>query len=609
MKRIIKTITWILLSSLFMLLAGCAKRGLTSNFEAAVSPGEYMQLAASALPPERWHYLLQAVSQYIANRQTNTAEQILDGITYVNLTPQQQMRYQLYTAAIALNQGRTQQAIHQLNALTTNNLLSPQDTAHLYLWLAQAYKNQGKILQALAAFNARQHLLQNPSTAHNNLVLIWSMLQTVPIPTLTRFGQTPNLSPDKQGWISLALIAADTANTPALISKLQSWQSQYPHHPANDLLEIEQNQVNPQLVTRPSRITLMVPLTGPLAASGQAIRNGFLGAYYAAKRQHYSPSISIVDTNNTSISDLYHQATINGSQFIVGPLTKQNLLQLTNASSITVPTLALNTLPDDTESSHQNLYQFGLSPLDAAKQAAVKAANTHHSRAIVIAPTTPWGQGVLDAFQQTWQSLGGTTVTTLRFTSLADLSNKIRSVLHIDDAKARARALSKTLNTPVRSTPRRRQDADMIFLATTSRAARQVRPLLRYYYAGGFPVYAVSTIYSGTPNTHLDSDLNGILFPDMPWVLLPPQDLPPSLAALRQQLENTWGNSFRQHTKLYALGVDAFHLISTLNRLALLPQFGQSGATGRLTLQSNHHIYRQLLWAQFSAGKPTLLTR
>ena len=135
--------------------------------------------------------------------------------------------------------------------------------------------------------------------------------------------------------------------------------------------------------------------------------------------------------------------------------------------------------------------------------------------------------------------------------------------------------------------------------------ARQIQPLLQFYFAGDIPVYGLSQLYNGHPNPGKDRDLNSIAFCDMPWVLEPQHMHPSYLNTLQQQTQQVWPQSYQKYSKLYALGIDAYRLSQTLDTMELLPDFGVRAATGTLYL-NNNHIYRQLMWAQFEQGKPRL---
>ena len=132
------------------------------------------------------------------------------------------------------------------------------------------------------------------------------------------------------------------------------------------------------------------------------------------------------------------------------------------------------------------------------------------------------------------------------------------------------------------------------------RQARTLRPLLQFFYASELPVYATSHAYSGNPSPVADQDLEGLLFADMPWVLLDntPQQI------LRGTLAGQSPASFAQYKRLYALGVDAYHLLAQLDRLRGSPEEHFEGDTGSLTLDAANRIHRHLVWARFVNGAP-----
>lgn len=125
--------------------------------------------------------------------------------------------------------------------------------------------------------------------------------------------------------------------------------------------------------------------------------------------------------------------------------------------------------------------------------------------------------------------------------------------------------------------------------------ARQIRPLLRYYYAGNIPVYATSAVYSGTQDTMKDRDLDGIIFCDMPWVFAHPTG------------SRNWPEQLNSYNRLYALGLDSYALTSQLNQLLLFPAMGVSDKSGVLYLTPYHQIARILSWGQFRQGVAEIL--
>ena len=359
----------------------------------------------------------------------------------------------------------------------------------------------------------------------------------------------------------------------------------------------------------PQKVTLLVPLHGPLAGSGQAIRNGFLAAYYYAVQHGQSDSsITVVDTSQGNVKDLYKQALKNGAEFIVGPLTKSNVQRIIDLGSLSVPTLALNTVPNYTKFDIQNLYQFGLSSEDEATQMVTKAWQDHPGRAIIIASNNSWGQGMAKIVQDSWQNFGGEIAATLLYDNKWALNKQISHILNIDLSQRNANSLERVLWEKYKFIPRRRQDINTIFLIAQPKDARQIRPSLQFYFAGSIPVYSTSIIYSGTPQPNLDRDLDGIIFCDIPWLLENPNKLPSVLPALQNEIIATWPNSYKRYARLYALGIDSYYLMLNLNRLLRDPATGIAGASGTFYIDNYRHIYRQLDWARMRNGVPNLIS-
>jgi len=353
---------------------------------------------------------------------------------------------------------------------------------------------------------------------------------------------------------------------------------------------------NGGIITQPAgssfkHLVLLVPLQGERGRAGQAIEDGFLTAYNSMPSSQRPGHVEVMDTSGEgSIQQTYQRAVQQGADFIIGPLAKADVQALAQNPSLPVPTLTLNYLEPNQRAPTQ-LYQFGLSPFDEIQPVVQLAWQRGQHRALIIVPSGNWGQSVARAFQDGWQALGGRVVDTLFFTgSSQDLTLQIQRLLHF----------SQTGNSAASS---RRHDFDMIFLVASPENARQIRPLLKFYYAGDVPVYATSLVYSGVPNPQADSDLNGITFCDMPWVL----DAQSPLANLRQRIALFWPVNFRQETRLYALGVDAYQVASHFPQLVGAPNQGLPSATGTLSVDNQYRVVRQLVCAQFVQGKPRLL--
>jgi outer membrane PBP1 activator LpoA protein len=398
----------------------------------------------------------------------------------------------------------------------------------------------------------------------------WNKLQQIPLTKLQ--GMDLSADPTANGWVKLAIISKrDSENTTLLTQELTVWRAQFPNHPGNALFPNEHTLTSMNSTKLPSHIAVLLPLQGPLAPQGKMIRDGFLNAYYASlAKTHVTQTISFYDTNQNNISDLYQKALANGANFIVGPLSKEEVQTLSSQGSFSVPTLTLNYTDAGFASLPNNLYQFGLSPLDETQQIADKAKNAGLTHAIIIAADNDWGKRTTKSVTTRWQANGGT----------------IQEVLYIAPKTNLTQAIANLLKTNVKITPNtrssHRNDIDVVFLLTQPQTARQVVPLLRYYYVDNLPIYAASAVYSGSSTQN--GDLEGVIFCDTPWTL------------------NMYAGSGNRGNRLYAVGLDAYTLSSNMQRLITLPNFPLYGATGAMTLNANHQIYRRLPGATIHNG-------
>jgi outer membrane PBP1 activator LpoA protein len=431
--------------------------------------------------------------------------------------------------------------------------------------------------------------LENPEFWQGSPEAVWARIQQQPLDKLTasQYATTDQIN---VGWIKLAIISKRySADTNDLTQQLIAWRTDFPSHPGNNIFPTNPTLNSIASAPVPKNIALLLPLSGKLAGLGSAVRNGFLNAYYSQlAKSSYQQSISFIDTNSTvSIGALYQQAVAKGADFVVGPLTKDEVQKMMSSSSFSVPTLALNytdlwfgTLPS-------NLYEFGLSPLDEAAQIADKAAQTGHSHAIIIAPDTDWGQRVVKKLSDRWKQDGGTISDTFYFSSKSNLTKDIAALLHVDTKEDNTKSHDETANDRATLEQQRRQDFDVIFLLAPPQSARQIVPLLRFYYVDKTAIFSTSIAYGGYAQPQKDFDLNGVTFLDTPWVL-----------------SGKSSDSNPEANRLFAVGHDAYLISHNISRFTSLANFPLYGQTGALTLTPKNQFYRRLAWAQFHAGHP-----
>lgn len=352
----------------------------------------------------------------------------------------------------------------------------------------------------------------------------------------------------------------------------------------------------------PKKIALLLPLQGELATQGNAVREGFFAAYYIDAKEHETglPNILVIDTKNEkNILADYQRALAQGAEFIVGPLSKPALDVLLKAGNPRIPILALNTVETYSE---PNMYQFGLLPENEAEQAAKRAYRDGHRKALLFVQQGPWGERTANAFKKAFMHEGGEVVQAMFFPVRANMSEVVKEALLLDaqEKPAQARALQQMHGVQFAMKPR--SDVDMVFMAVMPVQARQIPPLLSFYYAGNWPIYATSSVYSGTPNPRMDSDLNGVTFCDIPWLIQTPQHNP--MGTPDSAVQQLWPDQPRAQLRLYAMGVDAYEVIPRLPSMKMSSDVTFKGATGTLSLDDRQRIQRELPCTWFVDGVP-----
>jgi outer membrane PBP1 activator LpoA protein len=276
----------------------------------------------------------------------------------------------------------------------------------------------------------------------------------------------------------------------------------------------EHGAANP--AEREAHIALLLPVTGRAAAAAISVREGFMTAFYQTPLAQRVP-LRVYDTGVVSVADALNAALRAGAEFIVGPLTREEVTAAADVPARRVPLLALNFLPAEHPAPAQ-FYQYALSPEDEARLVAQRVLQEHHARGVAIVPAGDWGARVLSAFRQELTAGGGELIgSEMIDTARTDFSSSIISLLRIADSTARARRLEALLGTKLVFEPRRRADIGFIFAPAQANIERLLRPQLRFHYAGDIATYAISDAFE--PDPRANEDLEGLMFPDMPWML------------------------------------------------------------------------------------------
>jgi outer membrane PBP1 activator LpoA protein len=467
----------------------------------------------------------------------------------------------LLQAQIAAQNGAYDTPLRLLLPLQAETGLMPQASASLHATLALAYEAQGNVLNAVEQRVAAESFLDQPQDVEANQAKIWGLLSAQPRDALIEMrGESADTV--VQGWIDLAL---NTQNSERRAASVAQWRSAYPDHPAGEALLNQIASANRGVGdTAPGTgfagaIALLLPLESPsYAAAARAVQAGVMAAFKASGGRG---AIQSYDSGGPEgVVQAYQQAVANGAQFIIGPLTRDEVFAL-SAQPLAVPVLALNQ-PETNIKAQPNLLLFGL-PVDAeARQIAHLARVSGMQTALVVVADSPLGQRMAKAFIDEWQSLGA----------------KVTAQLTIPGQDALAEFKAEAATYP----------ADMIFLAASTENARRVRPYLDL----ATPTYATSHVYDGAAKGVQNADLVAIHFVDLPW-LVDPENPVLTLYRSSDSLPNA------EMQRLYAMGLDAYRLIPAI---ASHPAPGKKlleGATGSITLTDTGALVRDLPLAQF----------
>ena len=637
LPRRLATLGFLILATILVSLTGCvdnqrpdpdappldqAALDLLAQHQYREAAEVYLQLAEKYKAPVKQDYQLRAADALVDAQDFVNAKRIVESLSAKGLTPEHDGFRRIVLGRIALTQNDPIQALGFLSAkdaIVSNTEL----LVRYHLLRARALEQTGQRLTAASERAAVDSFLDGAERESNRRRL-WSNLaeQTIADLNLALGGQNVVVN----GWIELAVIAKRFITDAVIFERaITDWEIRYVDHPASAIIVPELLIASLLDTTPPAHIALLLPLEGSFAKAATAVRDGFMAAWFEDGGNPERPRVSVWNTADKDIKAVYTAAIEAGADFIVGPLDKPSVTSLVHSAPLAVSTLALNHADETTAlidaaaqptSSEEpaadttetiasgTLYQFALSPEDEARRVAERAWFEGFGNAALVAPEGNWGYRVGNAFTDAWTELGGVVVDQKLYESSApDMGPSISALLGVDQSRQRYRDLRQTLGLDLKHESRRRRDVDFVFMAAFPRQARLLRPQLRFHHAADLPVFATSHVYAGVPNPAADTDIDGVWFGDMPWVLVDGG----AHGRLRYETERVWGNLFERYSRLYAFGADAYVIVPHLGKLRAQPSVELPGETGWLSVDENGQIQRRLEWARFVEGLPELI--
>lgn len=606
----------------------------------ASSIQNYIKLVSQSAPLKRPLYQLMVAQKLTEQFQFANALNFIEKLDYSLLPKDKLFSYSLLKAQLFSAVGDYKKALEALNFIsylsgtkrqgnlkfeplkTSIRSLSVEQQDEWMLAKARYLKQLGFWIDAAYVFDARHYLLTSLQEKKDNQKYLWDCLNQLDITRIKAL-----LGREKEvifrGWLELVKINLDNSGGIAYQrDQYKKWKQKNPSHPASAEPPESILVLAPSIHRLPLRVGLMLPLSGPLAVAGEALGNGFLATYYFLLNQRYQvPELFFYDTatdpqrevQEQSMSLLYRQAMADQLDMIIGPLDKNRVREMQQLS-LSIPVLALNSSVDKIATDvkthaveqNKNIIQFSLAVEDEAQQIVDKIIQAGHARLIILASDNNRGYRAMASFTEKWEfdqkGRGYWKRSVVDSNFVKESSSyvaQLEKLLLIDESKLRERRLSRLLGKKLEYTARRRQDFDALFLATSPEEARQIKPLLAFFFAQDVSVYGASSIYSGSPNIKLDNDINEVQFITMPWIL--------DDKGVIKKAVTTNKTVSPQEMQFYAMGVDAFYLHQRLLQLQDSPQSGYHGAVGFLSVDDDNQVIKKLVWAKFSRGKPKLL--
>jgi uncharacterized protein len=599
------------LPALLLLLAGCvsapdpaagppsvdrAERMMQQNRPAAAAQ-IYEQLAAQNAPPQGPDFALRAARAWLTAGQPEEASRAL-GLAGETLTTAQRFERSLLQIQVQGARGQYANAWRQASAIPEPR--DPAQAAQLFHLQQQMALRAGQPVEGVRAGLARDRVATSESERNVARRDLLNDLRAA-IERGLRVDPAASREPLVRGWLEVGQIAADAARNPqGAANAVRSWQGRYPAHPAATVAMAEITMPTPgqpsgsatqRVASGP--IGLLLPLTGRQSLAATLVRDGFIaGLDFVPEMQR--PEVRIYDTGTLGVDGALQQARADGMAILVGPLTRDEVLSAAQLHGGGAPLLLLNSLGD--QGAPRGVYQFALAPEDEARQIARAAWSAGQRRALVMAQTGDWGTRVGAAFHDEFTRAGGDVVAQAKFDpALRELTDVITQALKINDSRARHRRLQQVVGGDLQFEAQRREDIDLIFTAAQQPLTmRQIQPQLRFFGAGDLPSYMTSDSFD--PDPLAARDLEGVRFPEMPWVL----DTSGAAAERRAATQPIWSDRGQRLSRLFAFGHDAAALAMIVG--VRTPVAPVQGLTGKLTIDSDGRVQRELEWARVSGG-------
>ena len=593
---------------LALIVAGCGTTSQKISRPPAVielgstqySAEHYLNLAQRSALAQKQSYLLQAARAYLGQNQPAKAKALLDSISLSSLpNDDHRLELQLLKSKVLTSAGDIDGAI---NALTPSGQwqVSSQRWQQFYQLRSNLELRNDQMTDAAQSLMTLSQHLTAPALLVDNQTAIWQLLTPIP-QDLLKEARADAITQPVKGWYALAIAAQQSAMSPNDLQRaITQWTLDFPTHPAIANLPQELVDAVNVLPYAPRKIALLLPLSGRYEKLGVAVQNGLISNLLT---QDDAPQLIIFDTQDLGAQQAYNQAIENGAQFIVGPLLKANV-EIVSQLMTDIPVLLLNK-PTTSHIGNRH-YSFSLDKESEAIQGSEYIYHSGKKFPAIIAPNNANGHRIANLFSQHWQSLTQeegqpSDVEQFFFNNDKELKLTVEKMFETNQSQARINHIRLLVGNAMKSETRSRRDIDAVYLVANPSQTNMLKPSIDVTvsaFASEVPVYVGSTGNINHSSSRGTGDLNKLHVSELPWLLkLRDTKLSPAKA------KALWPKLKQSQLRLFAMGHDAYQLIEYLAQMELFPQYKLEGFSGRLSLDHDHHINREMSWAQYQRGK------
>jgi len=524
----------------------------------------------------------------IANLMTTLTQQSM-------LSDDHKLEWQ-WLQSISLNQAMQPQQALTILMPQTSWKIPHQRWFSFFQYQASLQHAEHLDIQAISSLIAAQQYATSATDNHQLSLLIWPLISQLDDDELNDVVGTNS---QLKGWKALATLTKASMHSPQVLrQQLTQWAIDHPQHMAvDDLPENLIAAVNIQAYA-PQKIALLLPLSGRYARLGEAVQHGIVSNVLA---HNSSQQILTFDTQALGAQTAHQQAIEQGAEFIIGPLLKNNVAQVSLLTQ-SVPTLFLNS--SITPLLDQQ-YSFSLSKDEEAIQGIEHLYSQGKKHPVIVAPDNAQGHKIARQFNEKWLELNQHNplvepIEAFYFGNDSELKSTIERLFETDKSQNRINFMRLLVGVKMKSETRSRRDIDAVYLVANPQQTGMLMPSVEVTVSAFAPQVAVYVGSSG--NDSLDSaqnrrHLNQLTVSDMPWFIERPAQLPPLY------IKKLWPNIKQSHMRFFAMGHDAYGLIARLAQMQYFEQFTLDGLSGTLSLTAERDIIRKMAWAQYQRGR------